>query len=330
VPTRGSHEMTEVRGRTLVHIPDGMLEARTWIPAWLGSAGVIGYAVREVRRRLSDGTIVMMAVMAALIFALQMLNFPVAGGTSGHFAGGAAAAIVLGLWPAMLVMAAVLVVQALFFADGGVTALGANMLTMAIVGPLVGRAVHRAVLRIADTRRTQLTGAFAAAWTACVASAVVAALMLWLSGRAPLGPVIGAMGLWHAVIGVGEGLVTAGLVGYLLAVRPDLLADPSRRTDVKVARRTAWGFGLLALIAAAISFIASSNPDGLEYVYEHLGSAFEEIPLVGSPMPDYLVPGIGNDALAGILAGIVGVIVTGVLVYALLTAMRRRRADGAE
>ena len=146
-----------------MHIPDGMLQAPTWVPAWLGSAGVLAYAIREVRRRLSDGTIVMMAVLAALIFALQMLNFPVAGGTSGHFAGGAAAAIVLGLWPAMLVMAAVVTVQAFFFADGGFTALGANMLTMAIVGPLVGHAVYRVVTRLRDTRAARVAGSFAAA-----------------------------------------------------------------------------------------------------------------------------------------------------------------------
>ncbi|HSQ22359.1 MAG TPA: energy-coupling factor ABC transporter permease, partial [Coriobacteriia bacterium] len=196
-----------------MHIPDGMLEARTWIPAWLGSAGVLAYAIRRVRQTLTDGGIVMMAVLAALIFALQMLNFPVAGGTSGHFAGGAAAAIVVGLWPAMLVMAAVVTVQAIFFADGGITALGANMLTMAIIGPLVGWSIHRFMLKISDKRPMRLTAAFAAAWTACVVAALAAAVMLWFSGRAPLGPVLGAMGFWHALIGIGEGAITAGLVG---------------------------------------------------------------------------------------------------------------------
>ncbi len=313
-----------------MHIPDGMLEARTWIPAWLGSAGMLGYAIRRVRQTLSDGTIVMMAVMAALIFALQMLNFPVAGGTSGHFAGGAAAAIVLGLWPAMLVMSAVLVVQALFFADGGITALGANLVNMAIVGPLVGWMVYRAAVRIRDSRTARVSGSFVAAWTACVAAALAAAVMLWTSGRAPLGPVLGAMGFWHALIGIGEGAITAGLVSYLLAVRPDLLADDARPIDRAIARKTAWGLGALALVTAGVSFVASSHPDGLEFVYEGVGSAFEELPLIGSPMPGYAVPGIGNDVLAGVLAGIVGVIVTGVLAYAALSAVRARRAERAE
>jgi len=314
-----------------VHIPDGMLQAPTWVPAWLGSAGVLAYAIREVRRRLSDGTIVMMAVMAALIFALQMLNFPVAGGTSGHFAGGAAAAIVLGLWPAMLVMAAVVTVQAVFFADGGITALGANMLTMAIIGPLVGHGIYRAITRLRDTRTAKVTGAFASAWIACVAAALAAGCLLWLSGRAPLIPVLGAMGFWHALIGLGEGAITAGLVSYLLAVRPDLLARDARMpADARSVRKTALGLAAIAIVAVGISFLASANPDGLEFVYEHLGAAFEESSVLGGAMPDYVIPGMGNETLAGVLAGLVGLILTGVLVYGLLTAVRSRRAQQAE
>lgn len=310
-----------------MHIPDGMLQAPTWVPAWLGSAGVLAYAIREVRKRMSDGTIVMMAVLAALIFALQMLNFPVAGGTSGHFAGGAAAAIVLGLWPAMLVMAAVVTVQAVFFADGGITALGANMFTMAIVGPLVGYGVYQAVTRLRDARTVKLVAAFAAAWSACVVAALAAGGLLWLSGRAPLGPVLGAMGFWHALIGLGEGAITAGLVGYLLAVRPDLLERGERPpADARSVRKTALGLSIIALVAVGVSFIASSSPDGLEFVYERLGSTFDGTPIIGGAMPDYVMPGITNETLAGVLAGVVGIIITGVLLYALLSAARSRRS----
>lgn len=308
-----------------MHIPDGMLRAPTWVSAWLGSAGIIGYAAREVRKRLTDGTIVMMAVLAALIFALQMLNFPVAGGTSGHFAGGAAAAIVLGLWPAMLVMAAVVTVQAVFFADGGITALGANMLTMAIVAPVAGHLVYRTVTRLRQTRTARLAAAFAAGWIACVAAALAAGVMLWLSGRAPLVPVLGAMGFWHALIGLGEGAITAGLVGYLLAVRPDLLtADVRATSDAATARKTAIGLAAIALAVAGASFLASSRPDGLEFVYSRLGTALREAPATGVS-PGYALPGIANETLAGVLAGIVGVAVTGMLVYALLNAARARR-----
>lgn len=305
-----------------MHIPDGMLEARTWIPAWIGSAGMLSWALRRMQQRLSEGGVVLMAVMAALIFALQMLNFPVAGGTSGHFTGGAAAAIVLGVWPAMVVMAAVVTIQAVFFADGGITALGANMLTMAIIGPIVGAFVYRTAVRIHDSRSARLVGAFVAAWATTVTAAVSAAVLLWVSGRVPLGIGIGAMGGWHALIGLGEGAITAGLIGYLLAVRPDLLsrAEP----DPKSARAAAVGFGVIALAAAGLSFLASAHPDGLEYVYERFGAAFEPVSVLTSPIPDYALPGVSNETLAGVLAAIVGVIVTGVLAYAGLAALRRR------
>lgn len=307
-----------------MHIPDGMLEARTWIPAWLGSAGILGYAVKRVRERLSDARIVMMAVLAALIFALQMLNFPVAGGTSGHFAGGALAAIILGVWPAMLSMSAVVTIQALFFGDGGVTALGANLLNMAIIGPAVGWAINRAFLKLSNARTMRLIAAAAAGWCACVSGALSAGLMLWLSGRAPLAAALVAMGGWHAVIGIGEGVITAGIVGYLLAVRPDLLSDEGASAGAS-PRKVVIGLGVVAIVAAGLSFLASSHPDGLEYVYEHIGTAFDGTAIVRGLMPDYMLPGVSSDVLAGVLAGTVGVIITGVLAYALLSGMRRRR-----
>jgi cobalt/nickel transport system permease protein len=272
----------------------------------------------------------MMAVFSALVFALQMLNFPVAGGTSGHFAGGAAAAIVLGLWPAMLVMAAVVTVQAIFFADGGITALGANLLTMAVIGPLVGYALYRALTRISESRSMKLAASGIAAWAACVAAALGAGALLWLSGRAPLAAALGAMGFWHALIGIGEGAITAGLIGYLLAVRPDLLTGDGRRpADLSSIRRAAIGLGAIALLAAGVSFIASSNPDGLQTAYEGIGSAFKTGPAIRAIMPDYLMPGVASDRIAGVLAGIVGVVITGMLVYATLAAGRARRTDSA-
>ncbi len=307
-----------------MHIPDGMLEARTWIPAWLGSAGLLGYAVKRVRQTLSNGKTVMMAVIAALIFALQMLNFPVAGGTSGHFAGGALAAIVLGLWPGMLVMAAVLVVQALFFGDGGITAMGANFLNMAIIGPAVGWAIHRGLTRLSQSRKMKLAASAAAGWCACVIGAISAALMLWLSGRAPLGTVLFAMGGWHAVIGIGEAVITAGIVGYLLAVRPDLLTASTDPAEGTTSRKAVWVLGGAAIVAAMLSFLASSHPDGLEFVYEELGATLGGATLVSGIMPDYVIPGVANEVLAGVLAGIVGVVITGALAYTLLSVTRDR------
>lgn len=313
-----------------MHIPDGMLDTKTWVAAAAGSAGLVGYAVRTVRRTLSEERVVLMSLVAALVFALQLLNFPVAGGTSGHFTGGAAAAILLGPWPAVLVMTTVLVVQAFVFADGGVTALGANVLDMAVVAPLVGWAVYRLAAGAAPGPARRSIAAFGAAWTACVAAALSAGLLLWAAGRAPLLLVTAAMGFWHALIGIGEGIITAGLVAYVAAVRPNLIGAQQER-PAREWRGVALGLGAAALLSAGLSAFASRAPDGLEYVYFdwRLGEAFETFEVLPAPAPGYLLPGVHNETLAGVLAGIAGAIVTGALLYALGSAVRRQKRDGA-
>lgn len=313
-----------------MHIPDGMLNTTTWVTAWAGSAAAVGLGVRRVRQTMSESRLVLMAVLAALVFALQMLNFPVAGGTSGHFSGGAAAAIILGPWPAVLVMTAVLIVQSLFFADGGITALGANIITMGVIGPFAGWWLYTLVTRGAASRTRKAAAAFIAAWTGCFAAALAAATMLWVSGRVPLVAGLGAMGFWHALIGIGEGLITAGLVSYLLGVRPDLLAG-ERPREALGTRGVAITLGIVALAAAGLSFIASARPDGLEFVYSEkgLGAPFAEKALVRSPMPDYLLPGVENETLAGILAAVVGLVLAGVLLYVGVRAIRGRPGSAA-
>jgi cobalt/nickel transport system permease protein len=219
-------------------------------------------------------------------------------------------------------------VQAVVFADGGILAFGANVLNMAVVGPFLGALVWKLVPPRAS-RRTKAIGAFAAAWAACVAASLAAGLEVWISGRASLPVILGAMGFWHALIGVGEGLITAGLVTYVASVRPDLLGGAeSGRSRVK---DLATALAVLAIVAAGLSFLASGRPDGLEFVYfeERIGAPFEAAERLKSPMPDYVVPGIRNETVAGVLAGIVGVIVTGALLYAGASAIRRRRAPGA-
>jgi cobalt/nickel transport system permease protein len=307
-----------------MHIPDGMLSNVTVAASGVASVGYVGYAVAWVRKHFDQRKVVLMAVTAALIFALQMLNFPVAAGTSGHFAGGALASILLGPFAAAIVMTTVLLVQAVVFADGGILALGANIVNLAIIAPLVGYGIWRLTLNLGSSKTVKATGAFVAAWASLVVSSLVAAAQIWLSGNAQLTLVLTAMGFWHALIGIGEGIITAGLVAYVLQVRPDLLSErPSPRTQSPV-KGVAIGFTVLAIVAAGVSFLASGSPDGLEYVYfeQGIGTAFDEFAIVNSPIPDYVLPGIGSDALAGVLAGVVGLIVTGVLVYALLASRR--------
>lgn len=310
-----------------MHIPDGMLSAPVWAAGWAGMLGLVGVAVRKVRKRLSDKRTVLMAVLGALIFALQMLNFPVAGGTSGHFGGGALAAILLGPWPAVLVMTAVLVIQSFMFADGGVTALGANILCIGVVAPFVGVWVYTLLRRMSAGRAMRLAGAFVAAWLSTVLAAAGIAALVALSGAAPMAVVGPAMLFWHAVIGVGEGLITAGLIAYVMAVRPELLDGVD---DAARLRPALVGLAAMAFAAAGVSFVASSRPDGLEYVAEKLGFLREVPPAFdGSPLPDYLVPGIPNEALAGVLAGIVGVVITGLVLYGSLRGLKRREGGEA-
>lgn len=301
-----------------MHIPDGMLSAPVAVIADVGAVGLIGYAVSWINRYFDQRKVVLMSVLSALIFALQMLNFSVAAGTSGHFAGGAMAGIILGPWPASIVMTAVLFIQALVFKDGGIVALGANVINLGIIAPFLGYFIYKSILKFSETKATHVVAAFIAAWTSITVASLAAGLELWISGRANFAMVMGSMGFWHAIIGIGEGLITAGLVGYLLAVRPDILHKVSQgaRSSMKSVALVLF---VIALIAASFSFLASSHPDGLEFVYfeKGIGSEFAEFSLTGEggPLADYAVAGVSNEALSGALAGIIGVVLTGAAMY---------------
>lgn len=206
-----------------MHIPDGFLDAKTFIALDVVSAGTVVAAAARVRRFLSERAVPLMAVLAAFVFAAQMLNFPVAGGTSGHFAGGALAAILLGPWAGALVITLVVVIQALVFGDGGVLALGANVFNMAVVAPFVGYGLYRLVRGVWRTEAGRFAGSFVGAWFAVVAAATACAAELAVSGTIPLAVVLPAMAGVHAIIGVGEGLITALALAAIRAARPDLL-----------------------------------------------------------------------------------------------------------
>ncbi len=208
-----------------MHIPDGFISTGTAAATWAVSAGGVGYAARRVSREMDERRVPLMGVTAAFIFAAQMLNFTVVGGTSGHLLGGALAAILLGPWAGTLVLTAVLVVQALLFQDGGLLALGANVLNMALVGVLVGWVVYTGLKRLLGERSwATMVSSFAAAWLSVVIASLVASAELAISGTSPWVVVLPAMGLVHMLIGVGEGLITVAVVAFLGATRPDLLA----------------------------------------------------------------------------------------------------------
>lgn len=208
-----------------MHIPDGFLSTGAAAATWLASAGSVSYAVRRVNLELNERQVPLMGVTAAFIFAAQMINFTVAGGTSGHLLGGALAAILLGPWAGMLVLTSVLVVQALLFQDGGLLALGANVFNMAVVGVLVGWAVYTMLRRLLGDRTwTMMASGFAAAWLSVFVASLLAAAELALSGTSPWRVALPAMGLVHVLIGIGEGLITVGVLAFLQVARPDLLA----------------------------------------------------------------------------------------------------------
>jgi cobalt/nickel transport system permease protein len=220
-----------------MHIPDGFLATDVAVACAVPAAVAVAVGVRRANAELDERRVPLLGVTAAFIFATQMLNFPVAGGTSGHLLGAALAAILLGPWLACLVLAVVLVVQAFVFADGGITALGANVLNMGVVGGLlVGGMMHAARAVTGRSRAALLAIAAAGSWLAVMAAAAAASVELAVSGTVPLDAVLPAMLGVHALIGIGEAVITVAAVSAVLATRPDLIggAERSRATTVPV------------------------------------------------------------------------------------------------
>lgn len=210
-----------------MHVPDGFLDAPTSIgTAVIATAGVAA-ALRGARRDLDDRTTPIAGLVAVFIFAGQMINFPVGAGTSGHLLGGTLAAVLAGPWLATLALTVVLMIQAFLFADGGITALGSNVLLMGLIGVWVGWFAFRGVLAVLPKRVPSVPLAAAiGAYVSVVATAAAFVGLYAVGGQAPvpLGSVLAAMVSWHAVIGLGEALITSLVVGSVVAVRADLVS----------------------------------------------------------------------------------------------------------
>lgn len=314
-----------------MHIPEGMLSTPVALVTDLGAAGIIGYSTYWVKRYFSSKKVVLMAVLGALIFALQMLNFPISGGTSGHFAGGTLAGIILGPYAGSIVMTAVLAVQAFVFKDGGILALGANIINMGVIAPFLGYLLYRVIVRASSSTPRKVAASAIAAWVGAVVSAFAVALEIWLSGNANFMLIMSSMLIVHAVIGLGEAAITGGLVGYLATVRPTLLEGAtSEPTCEAPPRQSLKGvvitLGVIALIATGFSWLASSHPDGLEFVYfnQKIGAPVREFSLIGDGglLADYSVRGLSSATLGTILAGIVGVCIVGAILWLLFAKKR--------
>lgn len=306
-----------------MHVPDGFLSTPVAIILWILSAIIIAVSLRRVSADLGERQVPMMGVLAACIFAGQMLNFTVAGGTSGHLLGAALAAILLGPYAAVLVMTCVLGVQALIFQDGGLLALGANIFNMGIVGAFVGYFAYTTLRRLSGGKPWGIfAGGFIGGWLAVVIAALACALQLAISGTSPANIAVPAMGGIHILIGIGEGLITLGALAFIYATRRDLLGIG----ESKPTGKTVWVAGLvIALALAILSPLASAYPDGLESVAEQTGFLQQASSAPYSVIPDYAVPGVSNAALATIIAGVIGVMI--VAAVAGVLALSRRNAQ---
>jgi len=205
-----------------MHIPDGFLSTPVLATSWAGSLFGISYALKKTRELLKDKSVPLMGVMAAFIFAAQMLNFPVLGGTSGHLIGGVLAAVTLGPFAGAIVLSLVLIVQCLVFQDGGITALGANIFNMAVVGTIIGYYIY-AFLKSVFFRKNILPAVLIASWLSVVLASLFCAFELAFSGVSPLKVVLPAMVFVHLFIGIGEAIITTLVIAFILRVRPDLI-----------------------------------------------------------------------------------------------------------
>ncbi|NEC22789.1 energy-coupling factor ABC transporter permease [Streptomyces parvus] len=342
-----------------MHVPDGFIDAPVSVAAGVFAAGAVAVSLRGARRELDERTAPLAGLVAAFIFAVQMLNFPVAAGTSGHLMGGALAAILVGPYTAVLCLSVVLLLQGIFFADGGLTALGVNITVMGVVTVVVAYAVFRLLAGLLPrTRRSATASAFVAALVSVPASAAAFTLLYWIGGTTdiPIGKVFTAMVGVHVLIGIGEAVITALTVGAVLAVRPDLVHGVQGSLDAPLklridgelvdapaatrdpepapARRSTRGFWITGLVSAFllagfVSFYASANPDGLERVAADQGidEKVEEHGAADSPLADYGVGDIANARLSGGLAGVIGVSATVVVGTGVFWVIRRRKEE---
>ncbi|MFC9230579.1 energy-coupling factor ABC transporter permease [Streptomyces decoyicus] len=360
-----------------MHVPDGFINAPVSVATGAVAAVAVAVSLRGARRELAgagaggvagaERTAPLAGLVAAFIFAVQMLNFPVAAGTSGHLLGGALAAILVGPYTGVLCVSVVLLMQGVLFADGGLTALGVNITDMAIVTTVVAYALFRGLVKVLPRRRRSITVAsFVAALVSVPAAAVAFTGLYALGGTAdvPIGKVFTAMVGVHVLIGIGEATITALTVGAVIAVRPDLVygargltkplelrtsplatpddepapaAAPASAAPAPAAPRRSvrrvWLAGVAAALVCAggVSYYASASPDGLEKVaHDHgIDAKAEDHAAKDSPLADYSVKDITDPRLAGGLAGVIGVGATLAVGTGVFVVLRRRRNTGA-
>ncbi len=290
-----------------MHVPDHVMDPSTGIAMTAIAVAGVGYAAYRVYHEFPRQKVPLLSVVAACVFAAQMFNFPVGIEVSGHWVGAVLAAVILGPWAGMLAITAVLVVQCLLFQDGGITALGANVVNMGMVGSLVGYAIYDRLRKRFDGKAGSLFAAAVASWVAVTIGAGVCSLQLSTSGDFPLVPTVTAMVLAHSVIGIGEAAITVAAMSALWSWRSAALLGnhQSPAPAIRVSHAVA-GLGLAAILVVVATPFASPWPDGLEATLTALGH-HESPAILAAPMPDYQWPGMASIALLNIVPGLVGV-----------------------
>jgi cobalt/nickel transport system permease protein len=328
-----------------MHAPDGFFTVWLALLGWIVMAAMVALAIRNTKTQLGERQVPLMAILAATIFAGQMLNFTIPGGTSGHLLGGALAAVIMGPWAAVLIMTSVISIQALVFQDGGLLALGLNVFNMGIVTAFTGYFVNRWIRNWIKGNRSVAVAGFVAGWVSVVLTSVFASLELAVSGASPIQVALPAMVGVHVMIGVGEGLLTAFALGFIMATRRDLITGD----EAPGQRSASWVLAgvVLALVLTLLSPFASPYADGLERVAQILGvPANVDVKPVGitvpetpqftgqakSPLykilPGYTIPFIQNTSLSTIVAGMIGVLVVFVLAYGVALIARHYSKGG--
>lgn len=300
-----------------MHIPDGFLSTPVWLGLDAVSAPAVGWVARRAQREMEETRVPLLGVMGAFVFAAQMINFPVGAGTSGHLVGSALLAVLLGPAAAIVVMAAILAVQAFVFQDGGVLALGANVFNMAVVGVLAGYLPYR----IWGAGRLRKFSIFLGGALSVFAGALLAIAELLLSGVAMPRAILGvSLGLF-AVTAALEGVITVAVVQGLEALNPKL----ARPIPGSVSLAQAVLAGAAVLLAAVGILFASTHPDGLEKLAAGIGLAPRAKALFATPVSEYEIRILGASWLGKASAGLLGVglIYAVCLLFGRLAARRR-------
>ncbi len=306
-----------------MHVPDGFMNVTMSAATGVISFGTLWAYIRSAKDLIADKFIALTGMMSALIFVLQMINFPVAAGTSGHLLGGALAVIVLGPRLGLICLSVVVIIQSLLFADGGLSALGVNVLNMAIVTSATSWFIVKYWVKFIGKNRTSIISVSVIAGILSVVFSSIAFTIQYAIGGTisiPVGTVLIATVTTHLIIGLGEGIITALIITLLMRVRPDLVYAYDR-SDENTTKVSFYGlFIILILLLSLVTPFASSSPDGLESVAEEFG--FTQTDGVVLLLEDYGIDAINNNFLSTVLSALLGVTVVAVL-FNLIIARRK-------